>query len=104
MIRRSELHNGREPVTSPTISSAMAPPPSPPLEASQSIRPAEPVQPIRSDEVYTLSEFSRRAGLQRNGLRQAKRRGLQIRKCGRNRYVLGADWQEFLRQQPPADD
>lgn len=60
--------------------------------------------PIRSDHAYSLRDFSRRTGLGRNGLRTARKKGLPIRKCGRNRYVLGADWHEFLRNQPLSDD
>lgn len=54
--------------------------------------------PIRIDEVYTLAEFQHRAGLGRHGIRAARKRGLPISKCGRNRYVAGADWAEFLRK------
>jgi hypothetical protein len=60
--------------------------------------------PIRSDHAYSLGDFSRRTGLGRNGLRAARKKGLPIRKCGRNRYVLGNDWHEFLRNQPVSDD
>jgi hypothetical protein len=55
--------------------------------------------PIRIDEIYPLVEFQRRTGLGRNGLRAARRRGLPVSKCGRNRYVAGADWAEFLQTQ-----
>lgn len=54
--------------------------------------------PIRIDEVYTLTEFCRRTGLGRNGVRAARKRGLPVSQCGRNRYVAGADWAEFLRK------
>ena len=54
--------------------------------------------PIRVDEVYTLAEFQRRTGLGRNGMRTARKRGLPISQCGRNKYVAGADWAEFLRR------
>jgi hypothetical protein len=53
--------------------------------------------PIRIDEVYTLAEFQRRTGLGRNGIRAARRRGLPVRRCGRNHYVAGADWAGFLQ-------
>jgi hypothetical protein len=53
--------------------------------------------PIRLDEVYTLAEFMRRTGLGRNGIRAARKRGLPVRQCGRNRYVAGADWAGFLQ-------
>jgi hypothetical protein len=53
--------------------------------------------PIRLDEVYTLAEFQRRTGLGRNGIRAARKRGLPVRQCGRNKYVAGADWAGFLQ-------
>ena len=53
--------------------------------------------PIRIDEVYTLTDFKRRTGLGKAGVRAARRRGLPVHQCGRNRYVSGADWAEFLR-------
>lgn len=65
---------------------------------------AASLAPIRSDHSYSLGDFQRRTGLGRNGLRSARNKGLLIRKCGRNRYVLGADWHEFLRNQPTSDD
>ena len=53
--------------------------------------------PIRIDEVYTLAEFQRRTGLGRNGIRAARKRGLPVRQCGRNKYVTGSDWAGFLQ-------
>lgn len=53
--------------------------------------------PIRIDEVYTLTDFQKRTGLGRAGVRAARRRGLPVHQCGRNRYVMGADWADFLR-------
>lgn len=55
------------------------------------------VPPIRIDEVYTLKEFQRRTGLKRNGMRAARKRGLTVRQCGRNKYVMGSDWAGFLQ-------
>lgn len=55
--------------------------------------------PIRIDEVYTLAEFQQRTGLGRNGIRAARRRGLPVRQCGRNKYVAGNDWATFLQTQ-----
>jgi len=54
--------------------------------------------PIRADEVYPLAEFQRRTGLGRRGMRTARRRGLPVRQCGRNKYVAGADWIGFLQE------
>jgi len=52
--------------------------------------------PIRIDEVYTLTEFMRRTGLGKDGIRAARRKGLRICKCGRNHYVAGSEWLRFL--------
>lgn len=60
------------------------------------VRKAVP-QPIRIDEIYPLAEFQKRTGLGRAGIRSARRMGLRISKHGRNRYVSGLDWAEFLR-------
>ena len=54
--------------------------------------------PIHVDEIYTLAEFQRRTGLGRHGVRAARRRGLSIGKCGRNSYVAGADWADYLHK------
>lgn len=59
--------------------------------------------PIRIDEVYTLAEFQRRTGLGRNGMRTARRRGLPVRQCGRNKYIAGADWAGFLQAMGKGD-
>jgi hypothetical protein len=63
-------------------------------DGSRALLKTKNLTPIRSDHSYSLDDFRRRTGLGRNGLR----------KCGRNRYVLGADWHEFLRAQPASDD
>lgn len=52
--------------------------------------------PIRLDEVYSLADFRRRTGLGKDGIRTARRKGLRVCKCGRNHYVAGSDWFEFL--------
>lgn len=57
-------------------------------------------QPIRIDEIYPLAEFRKRTGLGRAAIRSARRKGLRISKHGRNRYVSGLDWAEFLRMSP----
>ncbi len=54
------------------------------------------LSPIRIDEVYALTDFKQRTGLGKDGLRAARRKGLRICRCGRNRYVCGSDWLRFL--------
>ncbi len=56
--------------------------------------------PVRIDEVYTLTDFKQRTGLGKEGIRTARKKGLRICKCGRNRYVTGSDWFAFLSQCP----
>lgn len=56
--------------------------------------------PVRLDEVYTLVDFKQRTGLGKDGIRAARRKGLRICKCGRNRYVTGSDWFAFLTKNP----
>jgi len=51
---------------------------------------------IEGHVLYSLSEFQRRTGWGRHALRQAKKRGLRIRYSGRNGFVLGRDFFEFL--------
>lgn len=53
---------------------------------------------IRSDSIYPLSEFKRRAGLETAALRRARREGLIVRRCGRRHYVNGADFHEWLKE------
>ena len=52
--------------------------------------------PILVDAVYPLEIFKRLSGQSVWGLRQAKRRGLRVRTCGRRSYVIGRDWAEYL--------
>jgi hypothetical protein len=101
MIRRAAFPSENSPAN--TESS----PPSPVGQAEdgpRAVAKTKSLTPIRSDHSYSLDDFRRRTGLGRNGLRAARKKGLPVRKCGRNRYVLGADWHEFLRAQPASDD
>lgn len=101
MIRRTDFSthaSSAMPVT-PDLTDARRPTRATPRE-KQTVA----TTPIRVDHAYSLEDFMRRTGLGRNGLRTAKRKGLSIRQCGRNRYVLGADWHEFLRQHPVVDE
>ena len=52
---------------------------------------------IKADELYTFPEFKKRTGLGQAAIREAKKRGLVVRQIGRNKYVLGADIIEFVR-------
>jgi len=54
---------------------------------------------IRADELYTLEEVKTRLKLGNHALRQARIRGLQTKKVGRNKYVLGKHLIEFISNQ-----
>lgn len=51
---------------------------------------------IEAASTYPLPLFKRLTGLSDHALRQARRRGLKVRRSGRRRYVCGADFQQFL--------
>ncbi len=50
---------------------------------------------ISADGMYTLSEIRVRLGLGTYALREARRRGLPVRKIGRRCYVLGKDLLDY---------
>lgn len=55
---------------------------------------------IEAETVYPLSVFSRLVGLDENAMRQARRRGLKVRRVGRRGYVVGRDWLDFVTAEP----
>ncbi|MFZ1933322.1 MAG: hypothetical protein WCB27_01345 [Thermoguttaceae bacterium] len=55
---------------------------------------------IHADGMYTLAEIRARLGLGTYALRQARRRGLSVRKIGRRSYVLGKDILAFAAGDP----
>ena len=56
-----------------------------------------PAAEIRADSAYPLDEFARVTGLGEAAIRAARRRGLLVRRCGRNSFVLGSDWLDYLK-------
>jgi hypothetical protein len=53
---------------------------------------------VRSDEVYTLTEFKRRVGFRNDAaLRSARRKGLKVVYAHGHGYVFGADWLDYLK-------
>lgn len=64
-------------------------------EATTRLRPP---QVIRADESYSVAEFKRRSGLGDYAFREVRRAGLRIISIGKKRFVLGADWLEFLHR------
>jgi hypothetical protein len=59
---------------------------------------------IQSDSVYPLPVFKKKVGLDAWSLREAKKRGLKIRKIGRRRFIVGSDFIEYLRSLKPCED
>jgi hypothetical protein len=53
---------------------------------------------IEAATVYPLPVFMARTGLGRKAVAKLRRAGMPVRKAGRNRYILGADFQEALVQ------
>lgn len=53
--------------------------------------------PIEPGTMYPLPVFKATQGLGQSALTTAKRNGLLIRKIGNRKYVLGADWIEYVK-------
>lgn len=58
---------------------------------------------INRDTVYSLAEFMKRTGLARAAVRNARKAGLVVRRCGNRKFLLGSDWIEFLADDKRAD-
>lgn len=56
-----------------------------------------PAIPIRTDEVYRLSEVARRMGWGRYAMSTARRAGLPVRRLGRRSFVCGDELIEWLK-------
>jgi hypothetical protein len=54
---------------------------------------------IKSDEVYTLEEFTRRTGLRDWAMRTARRAGLRTVRVGKRTFIHGRDFFTFLESQ-----
>jgi hypothetical protein len=59
-------------------------------------RAAISLGPICPDQVYPLALFQRLSGLSTCALREAQRNGLRTKKVGRQRFIMGRDWHEYL--------
>ena len=69
---------------------------------SRSAKPsAQPLEAIRSDELLPIEVAQQRLGLGLWAVRQARRKGLKVRRIGRRSYVLGSDLIEYLNAAPP---
>ena len=51
---------------------------------------------IELNAVYTMAEFQARTGLGKSAMRAARRKGMRVLYAGRNAFVLGSDFVEFL--------
>lgn len=51
---------------------------------------------ISANVSYPRAEFLRLTGIGAKTLARARREGLPIRRVGRNSFVLGSDWLEYL--------
>jgi hypothetical protein len=61
-----------------------------------SAAPTPIVAGIRADESYPVADFMRINRFGVKTLRSARRNGLRVCRVGRNSYVLGSDWLEYL--------
>jgi hypothetical protein len=67
----------------------------------QRMRPKSLGEFVEASQSYTLRELRARTGVGDFALRKLRAAGLPVRAIGRKQFILGADWIEFLRQQPP---
>lgn len=56
----------------------------------------EPI--IRADECYPLPVFKKLTGMGTCAVREARRKGLPVRKVGLRNYILGKDWLQFVEE------
>lgn len=54
---------------------------------------------IRADEAVNRKQFLARTGISRYQFPDLVRAGLRVRTVGRRKFILGADWLEFLAAQ-----
>ena len=52
---------------------------------------------ISANEIYALDEARRRLRWTESAMRAARRRGLRLVRCGKRRYVTGAELVRFLQ-------
>jgi hypothetical protein len=55
---------------------------------------------ISASELYALDEARRRLRWTESAMRAARRRGLRLLRCGKRRYVTGAELIRFLETCP----
>lgn len=52
--------------------------------------------PIENGVTYPLDDFTRRSGLGRHAMREAKKKGLKVCRLGTRAFVRGSDFNAFL--------
>ncbi len=53
---------------------------------------------IHPDVMYPLPEFQERSGLGKAAMREARQKGLKVRRVGRRHYVLGKDFIAYVEE------
>ncbi len=53
---------------------------------------------IHPDVMYPLQEFQERSGLGKAAMREARQKGLTVRKVGRRHFVLGKDFIAYVQE------
>jgi hypothetical protein len=60
--------------------------------------PADSADPIRSDEAYTVEQFTERTGVGRASIRHAELNGLRSCFVAKKKFIRGAAWLVFLKK------
>ena len=55
---------------------------------------------IEAEALYTVAEVERRLGLKEWARKEARKKGLRIKKIGRKSFILGRDVIKFFDDQP----
>lgn len=70
-----------------------------PMATTAKKEPNADLGPIEPDVLYPLAVFQKRTGFRRESRAKLRREGLPIRRVGRQRFVLGRDFIEFVLTQ-----
>lgn len=53
---------------------------------------------IEADKAYSIKVFQRITGMGTAAMREARKKGLPVRRCGLRSFVIGRDWIEYLAE------
>ena len=56
-----------------------------------------PIEVIETSKVYPLAEFQRVTGMGTAALREARKKGLIVRRVGLRSFVRGEDFDDYVR-------